>query len=58
MHSEGYGSRRVCVSICLCVTTLAAEWHNSLPKVSKVCLAIFLIFDLWISAKSSHSKVR
>ena len=56
---EGYGSRPVCLSVCLSVPALAAsasvETRNQ--QYPLVSLRLFLDFDSWIFEKNSRSKV-
>ena len=60
---EGYGSRRVCLSVCLSVypsvPALAASVsvETSKQRYSRVSLRLFLDFDSWIFEKTFREKV-
>ena len=60
---EGYGSRRVCLSVCLSVypsvpaLAASASVETSKQRYSRVSLRLFLDFDSWISKKPSVQKL-
>ena len=59
---EGYGSRRVCLSVCLSVypsvpaLAASASVETSKQRYSRVSLRLFLDFDSWIFEKTFREK--